>query len=77
MRRTGISFSFCAIVVLATSWLFSPVLEGQTATGNIQGTVVDTSGAVLPGATVKLTNSGTGFSRAWSPQVTGAIARRP
>ncbi|MGH9632876.1 MAG: carboxypeptidase regulatory-like domain-containing protein, partial [Bryobacteraceae bacterium] len=62
MRRTKIYSIFFAAFVLVVSQLL-PVLEAQTATGSIQGTVVDTSGAVLPGATVKLTNSGTGFSR--------------
>ncbi len=34
-------------------------LFGQTATGEVNGTAMDKSGAVVPGATVKLTNQGT------------------
>jgi outer membrane receptor protein involved in Fe transport len=37
--------------------------DAQSVMGAIQGTVVDQSGAVLPGATVTVTNSGTGLSR--------------
>jgi hypothetical protein len=36
---------------------------GQGTTGQISGTVTDPNGAVISGAVVKATNSGTGFSR--------------
>src|SRR3982750_4649519 len=35
----------------------------QAVTGTILGTVTDTTGAVMPGATVTLTHTGTGLSR--------------
>jgi outer membrane receptor protein involved in Fe transport len=35
----------------------------QTATGQITGTVTDSSGATLPGAKIKVTNEGTGLTR--------------
>jgi hypothetical protein len=35
----------------------------QSVTGSIQGTVVDQSGAVLPGVTVTVTNTATGAAR--------------
>ena len=42
----------------------SPVpTRAQSVMGAIQGTVVDQSGAILPGATVVVTNSGTGLAR--------------
>jgi len=37
--------------------------QSQATTGVIEGTVSDSSGAVLPGATVTLTNTGTNFTR--------------
>src|SRR5262249_59165774 len=43
--------------------LAAQALAAQVATGNIRGTVVDTSEALVPGATVTLTNAGTGFTR--------------
>lgn len=44
--------------------LLSPVAaRGQSATGDIQGTVVDQSGAVLPGASITVTNTATGVER--------------
>lgn len=39
-------------------------LVGQVDTGTVSGTVQDTSGAVIPGATVTLTNTDTGISQA-------------
>ena len=38
-------------------------IEAQTVTGTIQGTVADSSGGVLPGATVTITNAETGTQR--------------
>ena len=37
--------------------------QSQATTGTIEGIVSDTTGAVLPGATVTFTNIGTGFTR--------------
>jgi hypothetical protein len=50
--------------VLLCSWvcLFSPLLHGQ-ATGSFSGTVSDKAGAVISGASVKITSQGTGFAR--------------
>ena len=41
---------------------FSPAAYGQVAGGTIQGTVVDSSRAVLPGVTVVIRNTGTGIN---------------
>src|SRR5262249_57327368 len=38
-------------------------LRAQAVSGTILGDVTDTSGAVVPGATVTLVNTGTGFTR--------------
>src|SRR5579862_8236214 len=54
-----------AISVLALLCLRISVLSAQiTATGTLQGTVTDKSGAVIPGAEIKITNKSTGEARA-------------
>ena len=42
---------------------FAAVLNGQVDTGTIVGVVHDSSGAVIPGATVAVHNEGTSFSQ--------------
>jgi len=51
--------------VLAVLWICAivPVLRGQTTTGSFQGTVTESTGAVIPGVTITITNTGTGQSR--------------
>src|SRR5918912_378643 len=41
-----------------------PAVLAQTIVGRISGTVADTTGATIPGATIKVTNDATGLSRA-------------
>jgi hypothetical protein len=49
-----------AILLLAAGIaVFSPLLSAQTFYGSIIGTITDNSGAVIPGATVTITNLGT------------------
>src|SRR6185295_18313103 len=50
-----------AVIALLT---LSVVVSGQTITGSISGTVADSSGGVIPGATVTLTGEKTGQGRA-------------
>jgi outer membrane receptor protein involved in Fe transport len=57
-----------AALALFLSWSAPPALA-QSATGEIQGTVVDSSGAVLPGVTISIVNTATGATR---EAVTGA-----
>ena len=52
----------CALAVIV-SLLAAGLAGAQSPTGSIQGTVVDSSGALLPGVTVTLTNSETGAAR--------------
>ena len=52
----------CAIVALLLSWSVSAAFP-QSTTGEIQGTIVDQSGAVLPGVTITIVNTATGATR--------------
>ncbi|MBA2259983.1 MAG: carboxypeptidase regulatory-like domain-containing protein, partial [Acidobacteria bacterium] len=52
----------CALGVALLATLSTPALA-QTVTGTIQGTVTDTSGGVLPGATVTIRHQDTGAQR--------------
>ena len=49
----------CALALLWVLAVTSAAARGQGATASIRGNVQDASGAVLPGATVTLTNQGT------------------
>lgn len=57
--RNAVTFSSILIVALM---LLQCLAFSQTVTGSLSGTVVDSSGAVVPGAQVKLTNEATGTS---------------
>src|ERR1035438_9651272 len=46
---------FCVVIVLTTSLS----LNGQSTYGTVDGTVVDSTGALVAGAQVTLTNTGT------------------
>lgn len=59
-RMSWISFCFVALSALILA--SSPVSFGQEATAGMTGTVTDQSGAVVPGVTVKLTNTTTNSS---------------
>jgi Carboxypeptidase regulatory-like domain len=47
-------------------------LRAQSTTGRISGTVTDSSGAVLPGVTVTVTQQGTGLARTAATDAAGA-----
>ncbi|MCX6537645.1 MAG: TonB-dependent receptor [Acidobacteria bacterium] len=51
------------VAILALALAVPAAAQSQAANGSIQGTVVDASGAVLPGATVTVTNPETGAHR--------------
>jgi hypothetical protein len=61
-QRTGLLGTTLAVLAILFS-LAPPEAAAQAVTGTILGTVKDTTGAVVPGATVTVTNTGTGFSR--------------
>jgi hypothetical protein len=63
------------LVLLVAGFLLpQKALMGQTATGNVTGVVADTSGAVIPKATVALTNASTGITRTTVSNGAGSFA---
>ena len=60
--------------ILITLALFSGFLTAQTNRGGISGTVFDKSGAVVPGATVIITNVGTNETKRLTTSESGAYA---
>ncbi len=62
-----VSATFVLALMLAAS------VSAQSPLGRLAGTVFDTSGAVLPGATATLTNEGTGQTQSTVSNETGAF----
>jgi len=60
---TGRGLAWLSVSVLALVLLMPGVAHAQRFTGELNGTVVDESGAVLPGANVTLTNEASGDQR--------------
>ena len=54
------------------SLLFAASLMGQGAVGTLNGTILDSTGAVIPGATVVAINNGTGVESSTSSTTAGA-----
>jgi Carboxypeptidase regulatory-like domain len=61
MMRVSSCKWFCAIVALA--WLPAAAAAQSSATGSLSGTVIDSSGGLLPGVTVLASNPNTGVSQ--------------
>ena len=61
--RRGRRAAWLAVLIPALLIVVSAPAWAQKTVGEVRGTVADTSGAVLPGATVTLTNVNTGFTR--------------
>ena len=59
----------CALVACVSAELWAQ----SASTGAISGIVQDKSGAVIPGASVKLTNIGTGTARTVATDGTGSF----
>src|SRR5215470_11477713 len=55
---TTLTLAVCLLVVVSAA-----LAQSQLGAGSISGTVSDSSGAVIPGATVTITNTGTGLVR--------------
>ncbi|MFL6439317.1 MAG: carboxypeptidase regulatory-like domain-containing protein [Terriglobales bacterium] len=61
-----------ALMILAVSFVPSAIGQGTGATGSIQGTVTDPSGAVVANATVKITSRATNRTHAVTTTSSGA-----
>src|SRR5215510_2673191 len=75
-RRKNMNHNRVALVVLLFLVGSSAVSSsyGQTTFGQITGTVVDPSGAVVPGATVTVINEGTQIAREASTSTSGVFS---
>ena len=63
------------VLAVAALWLSSgPFARGQSTSGSIVGSAVDTSDAMVPDATITITNEQTGFARESPTSATGTFA---
>src|SRR5215469_15551859 len=69
---SSLTSNLLILLLLASLSCTSQLAQAQQALGIIEGTVTDSSGAVVPSAGVKLTNPDTGFARTTSTQGNGA-----
>jgi hypothetical protein len=60
-----------AVLSLGVALLLPVALAAQAVTGTILGTITDSTGAVMPGATVTLRNLGTGLTRTMTTDAAG------
>ena len=63
ISERGIAQGFAFLLVLIYCSTFAPRAAGQTSLASVIGTITDSSGGVVPGATVVLVNSETGATR--------------
>ncbi len=69
--------SAAAIFVLFVALLCSPLMQAQSGGGGITGTVTDTTGAVIPNATVTALNVATGVSTVRTGSSSGLYTINP
>src|SRR5205807_5754488 len=62
------------LVVVIATLIASPFALAQSFRGSIEGTVLDTSGGVVPGAEVKVTGTDTGLVRTATTNDLGAYS---
>lgn len=75
-KRLTISVQLCCTFVFLLTLLISQSASSQTVTGNITGTVTDSSGAIISGATVTAKNVGTGVETPATTNDSGAYTIR-
>src|SRR5687768_17517320 len=67
--KVKVSLTLMAILISA---LMAGTINAQSGTSGISGTVKDQTGAIIPGATVKIINPDTGFNRTTTTNDDGA-----
>ena len=72
MRTLRSSSRFGLLLVLC-AFLSASLTHAQTVTGTITGTVVDSTGAMLAGTTVTVTNEATGAERSLVTESNGIV----
>ena len=70
MNRTGV----CLLAALLAMTLASGTVWAQATTAQINGTVKDSTGAVLPGVEITMTQTATGVKRSTVTNETGKYA---
>jgi len=74
MKNARFWFAFILSISFTTFSLLPAGAQSTVATGSIQGTVTDPNGAVVQGATVTITNKGTGQSSKFTSSSSGTYA---
>ena len=69
-----LSWAKAVVCLLAVTAFLAVPAQAQLTVGSVTGTVVDATGAVIPGATVTLTNQATGVTREQETSSTGSFA---
>ena len=71
MTREGMQKGLCSVAMAAALWLGSAVPALAQTDGRFAGTVIDPSGAFVPGATVTVKNEKTSEERAVTSNAQG------
>src|SRR5689334_8609076 len=71
VARLGSTMRLVSGLLLALLVVWSTFAFGQSSTASILGTVTDQSGAAVAGATVTITNTGTGLQRVAQTDASG------
>lgn len=72
LRRGAQVFSIAAAILVVA--IVTPSLNGQVVTSSLVGTIVDSAGSVIPGASVKLISEAIGTSREMKSDSVGNFA---
>jgi hypothetical protein len=74
MKNARFWFAFILCISFTTFSLLPAGAQSTISTGSIQGTVTDPNGAVVPGASVTITNKGTGQASKFTSSSSGTYA---